>query len=601
MRLTRRSNLALLAALLLGACSDSAASSVTETPDGSAPRDPVPVTGDAGPGVDASTPPPLDIVREGPDRIGEDRALLWKVRVTGGRGGARLFAAGLPPGAHWDEARGELDFVPDFLQGGRTWSVEMTAVEGAARVTERFDLTVTDDIAPPAPVITRTETFEGYLRLTVTQTTDGYLDSPGYAGRSFTAVVIAPTQTAARLPVRVGLHGFGGAPQTDGWSGEFRIFPSDPNDTYWWGYGSSLPGPTVPTTGDVPAYTQRRVMNLLGWVLSRYPTADAERVYLDGVSMGGAGGMTLGLLHARHFCHVRAGYGQAIPKNHRPSRIAQLRTLWGAPETGLSDGAGMPVWDRMDLTRVLRDVPEARDQFLSLHHAKDDPTIHFGAVVMPSALTGKTFYGALQSAHVGHHAVWDEGAHVLPDPVLGNDWWTAGWDPVFDTTSLLLRNRAFPAFSGTSVDRNPGTGKGNGKRAFNAESGFAGTLATPEDTGWDGDIAGGINRFLRWDGTKIVDTWERFEIPLRVLDAAGGAPPRAGYPTTGDKLEGVLPVTTRVTPRRTQAFRCRPGETVDYRVGSKSGSAVADETGAVTIPDVELGTSWTTLEITRRK
>jgi len=562
---------------------------------------PAPVTNDGGLVPEASALAPLEIVREGAERVGEDESLQWKVRAIGGRAGARLFAEGLPPGATWDEIRGELAFVPDFLQGGHTWSVKMTADDGTSRVSRTFDLTVTDSIVPPPPVVSRTETFDGYLRLTVTQTTDRYLDSPGYAGRTFSAVVIVPTQTTNRLPVRVGLHGFGGAPEMAGWSGEYRIFPSDPNDTYWWGYASTLPGPAVPTQGDVPAYTSRRVMHLLGWLLAKYPTADAERVYLDGVSMGGAGGMTLGLLHARHFCHVRAGYGQAIPKNHRPSRVAQLRTLWGAPESTLSDGAGMPVWDRMDLTRVLRDVPEARDQFLSLHHAKDDPTIHFGAVVLPSTLTGMTFYRALQSNHVGHHAVWDEGAHVVPDPVLGNDWWTAGWDPVFDATSLLLRNRAFVAFSGTSIDKNPGTGNGNGKRAFSAESGYAGALATPGDTGWDGDIAGAINRFLRWDGSRVVDTLDRFEIPLRVLDGAGAAPPRAGYPTTGDKLEGTLPVTTQVTPRRTQAFRCRPKETVEWRSGEQSGTSEADETGAVTVPGVRLGTAWTTLAISRKK
>jgi S-formylglutathione hydrolase FrmB len=64
-------------------------------------------------------------------------------------------------------------------------------------------------------------------------------------------------------------------------------------------------------------------------VKATYPAADPERTYLDGVSMGGAGAMTLGLLHARHFCHVRASFGQAIPRNHRPARLAQLAGLWG--------------------------------------------------------------------------------------------------------------------------------------------------------------------------------------------------------------------------------------------------------------------------------
>jgi hypothetical protein len=119
-----------------------------------------------------------------------------------------------------------------------------------------------------------------------------------------------------------------------------------------------------------------------------------------------------------------------------------------------------------------------------------------------------------------------------------------------------------PGVLGSSIDRNLGTGVGNGMRPYSADSGYAGTVSTPGDTGWEGEIAGALNRFLRWDATRIVDTiewfeialrvidrrlgawmpWpgeiERFEIPLRVIDGAGGAPPAAGYPTTGDKLEG---------------------------------------------------------------
>jgi hypothetical protein len=281
--------------------------------------------------------------------------------------------------------------------------------------------------------------------------------------------------------------------------------------------------------------------------------------------------------------------------------LQQLRGFWGAPEQGLSDGEGMSMWDRTDLTRVLRDVPEARDQFLTLHHAKDDPTIHFGAVVIPSALTGTTLYGALQAQHVGHLAIWDEGAHVVPDPLLGDGWWSTGWDPVFDTTSYLRRSRAFVAFSAASLDRNPGTGKGNGLQPWNAESGYAGKQGTIGDTGWDGDIAGGINRFLRWDATRIVDTLDRFEVPVRVLDGPGGAPPRANYPTTGDRPDAALPVHVSLTPRRTQSFRCRPGEPVGWRMGEQKGTVKADATGAVTVQDVRLGSTWETLELTRAR
>lgn len=585
--------LALCSSLLVAACGTDGSAPMV---DGGAAPTPGPTGTTRGPGA------PLRIVLPGAVSVDEERLAEIVVRAEGGAGGARLFAEALPPGASWaeGEASGKLSFRPDFTQGGKAWTVRFTADDGTSRASATLAVRANDTIAPPAPVVTKTETLDGYARLTVSQTTDAFLDSPGYAGRTFTAVVLAPLATAKPLPVRVGLHGFGGAPQTTGWSGEFRIYPWDPDDTYWWGYGSSLPG-AAPTQGEVPEYTARRVMHLLAWVLATYPAADADRVYLDGASMGGAGAMTLGLLHARHFCHVRAGYGQAIPKNHRPSRLAQLRGLWGAPELGLSDGQGMSMWERGDLTRVLRDVTEARDQFLTLHHAKDDPTIHFGAVVTPSTLTGATFYAALQAQHVGHLAIWDEGAHVLPDPLLGDGWWSTGWDPVFDTTSLLRRDHAFVAFSAASLDGNPGTGKGNGLQPWNAESGYAGKLEVIGDTGWDGDVAGGINRGLRWDGTRIVDTLDAFEVPVRVLDGPGDAPPRAGYPATGDKLGAPLPVTVSITPRRTQSFRCRPSERVTWRLGAQSGTATADAAGAVTVSGVSVGTSWETLHLARAR
>jgi hypothetical protein len=532
---------------------------------------------------------PLRVVAIDPQQVEEDATLTLAIATEGGAGDARVFLEGLPPGAVWDEATHTLVFVPDFLQGGAHWQVGITADDGVTRAQGSFEIVAIDTIHPPAPAITAMTVAAGFTRYTVTQTTDPYLDTAANAGRTFTAVVTVPVSSTGSFPVRVELHGFGGAPATGGSSGEIRIYPHDPSNTYWWGYGA--PGP-------VPEYTARRVLNLLGWVLATYPTADPARVTVDGGSMGGAGAMTIGLLHARHVAHVRAYWGQAIAKNHRPSRVAQLQTLWGAPALDLDDGRGMGAWTRMDLTRALRDEPEARDQFLSIKHSKDDPTIHFGAAVMPSPLTQQTLYGSLQTNHVGHHAIWDEGGHGDPDPVLGGAWWTAGWDPVSDATALLRRDRAFPAFSKASIDRNPGTGAGNGTRAFNAESGYAGVVSVVGDTGWDGERAGGINRFLRWDGTAIVDTIDRFEIPLRVIDGPGGAPPRVGDPTTGDRLDGTLPVTVEVTPRRVQAFRTRPGEMVAWTIGPHSGTVAADTTGAVTVP-VSLDTSWQALVLTR--
>jgi hypothetical protein len=556
-------------------------------------------SGGAGGGMPSVNHPPV-ITSPGDLGVDEDQTLSVAVHATDPDGDPlRLYLTGLPPGARWDEAAGQLTFTPDFIQGGHAWTVTATADDGKARTAATFTITAHDTIHPPAPTVVKSEPLGGFTRLTLSQVTDTYLDSPGYAGRSFDAVVIVPDPVAGGHPVRVVFHGFDGVPWTDGWSGEFRINAHDPMDTYWWGYADSLPGKAPGPGAKVPDYTMRRVLHLLGWVLDNHPDADPERVYADGASMGGAGAAMMGLLHARHVSWVNATIFQAIPRNHRPSRLAQLTGLWGAPADDLPSGYGMGVWDWLDLTRVLEASAEARDQAMFLKHGKDDSTIHFGAVVLPSPLTQKTFYQALAASRPGYEAVWDEGAHGPADPVLGDGWWQVGWNPVFDATAFARRSLAFPAFSGSSVDGNPGTGAGNGKQPWNAETGYAGQLPVAGDTGWDGDVAGALNRFLRWDATQIVDTLDAFAVPVTVLDGQGGAPPKPGYPTTGDRLDGTAPVHVDVTVRRAQAFRCKPGETVGWTFGAASGKVVAGASGDVTVPGLAVTTGWTTLALVR--
>ncbi|MCX4239964.1 hypothetical protein [Paraliomyxa miuraensis] len=517
----------------------------------------------------------------------------------------RVFALGLPPGARWDEPTRTLSLRPDFIQGGddALWEVTFVADDGDARVEASMSLAIDDTVAPPWPMVVGSEPGDGFTRLYLSQVTDDFLDSPGYAGRRYDAVVTRPDAVppGERRPVLVRLHGFDGSPPTSGWEGEYRIMPHDPDDTYWWGYGEGLPGP-LPTEGAVPPYTQRRVLHLLEWLLRSEPGADPERVMIAGGSMGGAGAATIGLMHGRHFAAVDATIFQAIPRNHRPSRIAQLTTRWGAPELSLGDGLddGLSAWDHMDLTRALLELPEARAQWIFLEHGKDDPTIHFGAMVLPSPLTGSTFYEALQETGAGHLAVWDEGAHGPADPVLGDGWWQTGWNPIYDDTAWARRDTALVGFSSASHDGDPGSGEGNGLQPWSDESGYAGVLAVPGDTGWNGEIAGALNRFLRWDANGLVDELDRFEVPIVGLDGEGGPPPRAGYPSVGDQYDGVWPIDVDVSLRRVQAFGCRPGEVVDWSFGEQSGEATADGAGELTIPGVEVGPQWETLVVSRR-
>lgn len=537
---------------------------------------------------------PPEIEDPGPLSVAEDEWLERVITVRDADGDPlRVWALGLPPGASWDEGGRLLRFRPDFIQGGRGWTVTIVADDGVHRSARAIAVEAIDSIRPPEPEIVGVENLSGYTRIALAQVTDDYLDSPGYAGREFQANVMVPdfADEAERFPVRIGLHGIGTAsPPGTGSSQEFRIGPHDPDNTYWWGYDASLPD-ADPQGALVPDYTQRRVMQLLGWVLENYPQADPERVYVAGSSMGGAGAMTLGLWYARHFAYVSAQLGQAVPRNHRPARVAQLEGLWGPSDA--------PHWDAIDLTRVLASSSEARGQYLFVRHGKDDPTIHFGAAVLASPATGERLYDALQLRGVGHLAVWDEGAHGPADPKLGGGWWDDGFSPISDEVTYLRRDRAFPGFSLSSADGDPGDGEGNGKQGWSVNAGYAGDVAVAGDTGWNGEIAGALNRFLRWDAGALVDTVDEFSLPLHVHDGEGSDAPAKGYPSRGDRFDGELPVVVDVTARRVQAFALRPGEVVAWRYGAQGGEASANAAGELTVPGLELGFEWQTLELRR--
>ena len=93
--------------------------------------------------------------------------------------------------------------------------------------------------------------------------------------------------------------------------------------------------------------------------------------------------------------------------------------------------------------------------------------------------------------------VWDEGGHGSADPFLGNRWWD-NWNRATDEITFLHRKLAFPAFSNSSADDDPGDGGPNGRQTWDDTRGYAGSVSTPGDTGFNGQLAGARNRYLRW-------------------------------------------------------------------------------------------------------
>lgn len=465
-------------------------------------------------------------------------------------------AIDLWPGAYFDPKTDEVVFTPDFIQGGKTFRGTLVARDRTATGTATVTVTVRDSIRPPAPKIIETTEADDHRRFAARQTTDDFLDP---TGRDYEVRLVVPRE-GDDLPLRVYLHPFGEHPyRGSGRGDQFCVYPDDPDDTYWYG--------RLDRRGSPKPFTIRRVLHLVEWLLETQPRIDPERVYVHGVSMGGAGAITVGALHARHFAFAEGLIGQLVPKRHRPQRVRQLSGLWGPPSK---------FWDTADVPRLLVESYEAQNQFYFTRHGKDDPVIHFGAVLFESPLVGLSWYGALQRERAGHYVVWDEGSHGPPDPELGKDWWVDGWDRAFDATTRLRRNRAFVAFSRSTLDDDPGSAKGDGTRPFHVDLGYSGKLEVVGDQGWGGDRAGAFNRYLRWDGSKLIDELDRFVVPLR----------------------SAKPATVDVTPRRVRRFVLRPDEAVRYRFGAQTGTANADARGRVTVR-LSVTTDWQPLELVR--
>lgn len=108
---------------------------------------------------------------------------------------------------------------------------------------------------------------------------------------------------------------------------------------------------------------------------------------------------------------------------------------------------------------------------------------------------------------------------------------------------------------------------------------------------WPDDLknaeAGQVNAFYRWKTKR--DTAERFEMDLFLVSPKDL------------KTKFTIPdeAVADVTVRRIQNFKIAPGEEVKWSYGVARGEVIADESGAVTIPGVEMRAEPLTLVLTR--
>jgi hypothetical protein len=348
-----------------------------------------------------------------------------------------------------------------------------------------------------------------------------------------------------------------------GFAGEWVLAPDDPlpngENTFWFGYH---PGYDIdhaatppPTSGTVVDYTYRRVSFMLDWALANLPV-DPACVYAFGYSMGGIGSLELAFWAPRRIAAVMAVIGkfdfswlsepdaQSWFNPNGPGRQITDR-MWGTVSTNLSSTAGVPTFQRTDLTWLAS---------------------HWGGAPLPPiiAINGKRdnvtgwaekipFYDAMRARRLGGSFFWS------PEDHYGTHLWTPMVDPAY-----IFRYRSdlsYPALSNCSLDSNPGNG----------------TFAS-------GDTIGTINGYLEWDSaiTDVPTQWS-VKLSMRGLRMSTGT------------LSAPESCVVDVTPARLQKFIPGDGGDVVYTVTRVSDNAVVQTglanpgpTGIVTIPAVKV-------------
>ncbi len=283
--------------------------------------------------------------------------------------------------------------------------------------------------------------------------------------------------------------------------------------TWWFGYNQNLPVTTDTTEIIGSNYTQRYIIALIEWAQNWLGT-DPNQTFLTGGSMGGSGAIALAL----HFPKVFAAALAHVPV---------YAYTWETCSTSQAATAGRiacpmgPLKGRtaklLDGTDLLQHLDGARN----IATREDTPPIFATNGRSDASIpwnNNPPFYRAANNARQAFAVYWNNGAHGMsssaPDDVKK-------WHELFRKYRL---NQCFPAFANCSDNRDFGNGD-------------------PEN----GDPEGWLNRGLDWH--TVTDQPNRLAMTIT-----------ANYPGI------TYPVTVDVTPRRIQAFKTAPGDTLLLQV-----------------------------------
>lgn len=260
---------------------------------------------------------------------------------------------------------------------------------------------------------------------------------------------------------------------------------------------------------------------------------DPNRVYLSGNSMGGSGTLGIGLRHGDVFAAIKAN----VPAGtiHCSARMG----FDAAP----ADAAGKAAFEKavaaLPEPPVLVDYSAPNDRWSSGHSA---------------------FYAAMAARRYAVLGFWGDFGHE------NNDLKLARFNDIIHAYAWTnaVRNAAYPVFTQASSDTKIDFEFGKGPTK----------------------VPGQVNGFFRW--RNVADTKSELALELRLVTDAELQSKFFKVPSEA---------TANVAIRRRQQFAAKPGDKLQWKFGSQSGTATIGKDGLLDVGRLTITAQPTVLKI----
>lgn len=354
--------------------------------------------------------------------------------------------------------------------------------------------------------------------------------------------VVAKPALGLHLHSSVGSNRGGFGHWINNQNGSILLAPNQTPFDWWTGYHEDSDVRNWETAkpkwkkGRVFPYTQNRLCSLVQWAVRRF-RCDPARSFVAGNSMGGSGAAMLAFRRPELFAWAASRVGVHRP-HLSPTYAENYSMSYGPQEARLLFEDGTMVWDYFDDVWYLQQYPWQETPFITVSNGRNDSDIGWKQAVDLARV--------LQETKRPHLFSWGTKGHsqnlVMP----------LSMQPSVMPLDLRV-DLSVPAFTRCSLDQDPGNGDSS-----------------------QGDPQGGMNLYLTWQTSDIVDRPNRWEITLDLVDAA---------PQDQCLVD--------VTPRRLQVFATDPGTEFEWSNEGpdrlvQQGRVRADEYGLVTVEQLQV-------------